>query len=355
MKIGRSLTSLAAEVERITNTAKDYVADTRKLSMSDDGSSILLDVMEKTEKLGINDYSHDQIGAKLGIPAAYYDIMREKAPALLARNVNHWFTSSPENRLLRTVDGRVRAFLSDRYRPLDNFDLMQAVLPSILAAGCKVESCELTETRLYIKAVSQKIMAKVVGDVVQAGLVVSNSEVGAGSCKVEPLVWTLRCANGMIAEDYSMRKYHVGKGKNGQHDADGSVSGAREFFRDETIQADDKAFWLKVRDTVDGTLNESKFQAIVDKLNGATRVKIDADPVKVVERVAKKFSWSEGEQGSVLNQLVAGGDMTQYGLLNAITAASQVLPNYDRATEFERQGGAVLNMTGEVWNGLVAI
>jgi hypothetical protein len=31
--------------------------------------------------------------------------------------------------MLRTLDGQVRAVLSDRYRRLDNFDLAESVLP----------------------------------------------------------------------------------------------------------------------------------------------------------------------------------------------------------------------------------
>ena len=55
--------------------------------------------------------------------------MRSDAPALLAHNVNHWFKTQPAERMVRTLDGKARAFLSNRYRRLDNFDLLHAVMP----------------------------------------------------------------------------------------------------------------------------------------------------------------------------------------------------------------------------------
>ncbi len=50
-----------------------------------------------------------------------------------------------------------------------------------------------------------------VGDVVIAGFVISNSEVGLGSLRVEPLVFRFVCKNGMICKDYAQKRYHVGK------------------------------------------------------------------------------------------------------------------------------------------------
>ena len=64
--------------------------------------------------LKANDVAHRQIAARLEIPAKYYDRMRTEAPQMLAKNVNHWLHAQPETRMIRTLDGNVRAFLSDR-------------------------------------------------------------------------------------------------------------------------------------------------------------------------------------------------------------------------------------------------
>ena len=49
------------------------------------------------------------------------------APMLLADNANRWLKDKGEDRrLIRTLDGKARALLSDKYRPLENEDLAEA-------------------------------------------------------------------------------------------------------------------------------------------------------------------------------------------------------------------------------------
>lgn len=341
MKSGRTLQEIAVELERQQKTKKDFVADTRSVRMRHDDGTLHIDGVGS---MPASDIAHDQIAARVGIPKKYYDRMRTESPQLLSQNVNHWFEAKPEKRMLRTMDNRVRAFLSERYRPLDNFDLAEAVLPKIMDMGCRVESSEITDTRFYLKVVTERITAEIKkGDVVQAGLVISNSEVGMGSVKVEPLVYRLVCTNGMIANDFSMNKYHVGRGGFGDEE------GAREFFRDETRLMDDKAFWMKVTDTVAATMTEVKFKQIVHRLQESAERKLEGNPVKAVEVLSKKFVLSEEEGGSVLRHLIAGGDLTQWGVVNAFTRASQDVKDYDRATEFERLGGAVVELPSTEW------
>jgi hypothetical protein len=343
MKSGHTLQEIAVTLDRQLKTKKDFVADTRAVNLRGNG---LLHI-DGIGDMPVNDTAHDQIGARLGIPKKYYDRMRSESPNLLSENVNHWFNANPEKRMLRTMDNRVRAFLSERYRPLDNYDLAQAVLPKIQQMGCTVVSSEITESHFYLKVVTERITAEIKkGDVVQSGLVISNSETGFGSVKVEPLVYRLVCANGMIANDYAMNKYHIGRGGFGDDE------GAREFFRNETRLTDDKAFWMKVTDTVDATMTEVKFKAIVSKMQASTEKKIEGNPVKAVEVLSKKLDLSETENGSVLRHLISGGDLTQYGLLNAVTRASQGISDYDRATDFERLGGRVLELPQTEWNAI---
>lgn len=206
MKYGRSLQELAVEIERQRDSKKDYIVDTDIISMKNEPSGLSLDVEGINGGLGITDTAHSQIGTYLDIPSRYYRRMRAESPELLAHNVNHWLHTSTDNserRMLRTLDGNARAFLSNRYRRIDNEQIAETVLPIILQMdGASVESCEITETKMYIKVVNPRIQAQVtVGDIVQAGISISNSEVGCGSVMVSPLIYRLVCSNGMIAQD----------------------------------------------------------------------------------------------------------------------------------------------------------
>lgn len=74
-------------------------------------------------------------------------------------------------------------------------EIAKVVLPLIgQMEGAHFESCQITESRMYMKIVNTRLEAEVVpGDIVQAGLIISNSEVGQGSVNIQPLVYRLVC------------------------------------------------------------------------------------------------------------------------------------------------------------------
>ena len=341
MKQGRTLVELGRELERQRNARKDFLADTRSLELTTDEQSAKLTVFveDKANEFTVTDLAHQQMASRLQIPFRYYQKMQKEYPILLDENVNSWFQRTPERRMVRVMDGKVRAFLSDRYRRLDNLELCSAVLPIIQEMkGAEIASCEVTDSHMYIKVINKKMKAEVsVGDVVQAGFVISNSEVGLGSLKVEPLIFRLVCKNGMIVKDYTQKKYHVGR----QVETD---EAAYEIYSDETLAQDDKAFFMKVQDTVRCAVDEAKFMFTVDKMREAMQIPLEHDPVQTVEILADKFLLNQSERGDILRQLFMGRDNSRYGLLNAVTAASQIVGSYERATDLERIGGEILAM-----------
>jgi len=292
--------------------------------------------------------AHQQFAQRLGVPKPYYDRMREQAPDLLATNLNHWLEHEPATRLLRTMDNQVRAFLSDRYRPLDNFDLAEAMLPKLMGLEANVQSTGITEDRFYLKAVTERVQGEVKqGDVVQAGIVISNSEVGHGSLKIEELDFRLVCLNGMIREA-AVRRAHLGR--NSGVDL---IDGAREFYRDETRRLEDAAFWNKVKDSADAVFDQSRFNRRLDQYREASQLALPA-PVKAVDFVAERVGLLEREKESVLAHLIQGGDLSAWGVANAVTRASQDVDDYGRATELEAAGGTIVELRPEEWSKVTA-
>ncbi len=347
MKNGRTLSDLATELERQSNTKRDYIADTRALTMEpvQSGGVILQGV---NGGMTLRPIAHQQIATSLAIPKPYYDRMLADAPDLLSKNVNQWLKATPARKLVRTLDNSVRAFLSDSYRPLDNYDLAEAVLPRLMSLNAKVVSCEVTDSRFYLKAITDKVQGEVKqGDVIQAGLVISNSEVGQGSLRVEALDFRLVCTNGMIREA-AVRKAHLGRGHRGQD----AIENAREFFRDETRLADDRAFFLKVQDAVGSMFDPVRFNVRLDQYREAAQKTIAADPVQVVEATAKRLTLTEGERSSVLQHLIRGGDLSAWGLANAITRTAEDASDYDRATQLEAAGADVIELNPNQWRTL---
>lgn len=354
MKTGKSLQEMAAELDRQAKSKRDYLVSTNALNMSVPVAGPVLKMLNDggnwSDPLLINDVAHHQIGQHLGIPAKYYEKMRSELPELLAHNVNEWHKTNPSTRMLRTLDGTARAFLSDRYRRIDNHEVASAVLPIIGAMeGATVASCELTERRMYIKVINPRITAEVsTGDIVQAGVVISNSEVGMGSVQVAPLIYRLVCTNGMIAADDAIRKYHVGRA-NEQSESFG-------IYRDETIEADDRAFLMKLEDTVHAAVDQARFARLVEKLRETTEAKIEAVTVpKVVELTAKEYGMTQTEGEGILGHLIEGGDLSLYGLANAVTRQAQDEESYDRATELEAAGYKIITMSPTMWRQITKV
>ena len=342
MKQGKSLMELCKELERQRMARKDYIADTRSLMITtnEHGQSKLdVDLGDSNQIFTVNDLAHQQIANRLQIPFKYYQKMQAEYPSLLDDNVNSWFNKNGERRMIRTLDGNIRAFLSDRYRRLDNLELAEAVLPIIKEMkGADIISADITDTHMYIKVINKKLKAEVaVNDIVQAGLVISNSEVGLGSLKVEPLIYRLVCKNGLIVKDYAQKRYHVGR----QIDNEES---AYEIFSDETLAADDKAFFMKVQDTVRCAVDEAKFMLSVDKFRQTKHETTGNDPIKTVELLADKYMMNQNERGSILRHFIIAGDNSRFGLINSVTRASQDIDDYNRATELERLGGELLSL-----------
>lgn len=353
MKSGRSLVNLAQELERQLTTKRDLVVPSSLLQCRTDESGdlkLIIDARQGDGEYGVTELARRQLAEKLKIPFTYFERMRTEQPVLLDRNVNTWLQSDDDRRMIRTLDGQVRAVLSDRYRRLDNFDLAENVLPILQRLeGARFESVELTDTKMYLKVVTPRVEYEIApGDVVQAGIVISNSEVGCGTLSVQPLVFRLVCRNGLIAPDRALRKTHVGRTL---HQDDDPV----RVFRDDTLAADDKAFFLKVRDVVEAAVSEATFRQVAQKMQKARDIRLTGDPVKVVEVLANRYTLNESERAGVLRHLIVEGDLSAYGLVNAVTHFSQGVEDYDRATEFEALGGKLIELPASEWKALAEV
>ena len=349
MKTGLTLDQFADTILTQSQQKADYLVDTRNLQLETYGSDIYLHMYdnhsEVMEPLQINQTAHRQFGTHLKIPASYYDRMLTTHPELLAHNVNSWFQREPSKRMLRTMGGTARAFLSNRYRRIDNLEIAQVVLPIIgEMEGAHVESCQITESRMYLKVVNTRLEAEVVpGDIVQAGVIISNSEVGLGSVCIQPLVYRLVCSNGMIINDAQTRRNHVGR----TNETDESF----QLYSEETLMAEDKAFVLKIQDTVRAAVDEARFSQVISMMKTAKQVAMNTQDVPGIVRLAsREFHITDDESTGVLQHLIEGNDLTLYGLSNAITRHSQDIENYDRATELESIGYNILSMPQRQWN-----
>jgi hypothetical protein len=355
MKTGLSLQQLAQEIERRAASKRDVVVSTKNIEMTED----LNLVVAERESFGINKICHNQIASFVDIPKKYYDKCMSEDPRLLANNVNAWFRKYPADRMVRGLDGNARAFLSNRYRPLENEDLAIPVLTAANDLGLDCMSSQLTDSRMYIKLVDPKVTKELeakggnFGDgkhiivrTLAPALTVSNSEVGQGALSVLGGVYDAFCSNLASFGERSTRKYHVG----GKHEIVGEEIYA--LLSDDTHRKTDQATWAQIGDVVRAAFDRARFDALCDKIADTQNDKIEGDPVQVVKLATSRFNLSEATGTGILRHLIEGGDLSRFGLYNALTRASQDVEDYDDATALERHGAQIIELPQTEWSML---
>lgn len=352
MKAGITIPEMAKELQRQSQAKADYLVDTSRLLMEPWASQPMLRVLgdnsvDLVEPLDVKQTAHQQIGTYLNIPRKYYDRMLQEDPELLSYNVNRWFQKGPEQRMLRTIDGHARAFLSNRYRRIDNLDIVKVTLPIIAEMpDARFESAQITDDYMYIKVVNPRLTTEVVpGDIVQAGVVISNSETGQGAVCVQPLIYRLVCRNGMVVNDAKTRRNHVGR-----------VNASDENFQlysQATLDADDHAFVLKIQDTVRAAVDEARFSQVVDKMRESRGVKLDTKNLPgIIKMAGSSLGITDSEGEGIFQHLIEDHDYTLYGLANAVTRFSQDVDDYDRASKLEEIGYSVLTMSPDLFRAI---
>lgn len=349
MKAGLSIEELAAEIMRQNEIKEDYVVSSPYLQMEAWDSDLFLRVVnehheDRLEPLEISENAHRQISARLGIPIKYYNRMLAESPKLLTQNVNFWFCKNPEQRMLRIMEGKTRAFLSNRYLRLDNHEITCAVIPEIgTIPHVQFVSSQITEEHLYIKAVNPNLQRELSpGRTIQAGLVICNSEIGLGTFTVSPLIYCPELGYGMIANASAVKRTHSGP-----------VYRAEENFllrAEEFLTSADNAFLEKIRTAVRNTMDEAIFDEIVARMREAIDARITtADVPAVVNAASNEFGITESEQSGVLLHLLEQDDMSLYGLASAVTRQSHDSESYERATDLEGISYQMLTMPHRQW------
>lgn len=362
MKQGMTLVEMATELERQRDVKKDFVADSRLIQVADDAKSLSLVTSGGNKSFEITPLAHKQLGERANLHASAYDRLLTTQPDLLAGLLNQLFQREVQKSMVRTLDGRVRAVRSESFRTLDNYDLFEAIYPVAREFGAVVESCQLTETKLYLKFLCPWLdrelpmpegyvmgqghnffVRKVVG-----AIVVSNSEVGMGSLAIHPGVFEKQCTNLAVFKDDGYGRLHVGKRK-GQDDA------VIEYLSDETKRLDDAAVWARTRDVFRATMDGRVIDKIVERMQAARTDVIPqtVEPAKVVEVFGKDRGLTEKERGGLLRFLGESQENTRYGLQWAVTRLAGEAEDYDRASELERLGGQVIELPRSEWTQIL--
>ena len=104
---------------------------------------------------------------------------------------------------------------------------------------------------------------------------------------------------------------------------------------------------------VEVAVSETTFRQIALNIQKTREIPVTGDPVKAVEVLANRYMLNDTERAGVLWHLIVEGDLTAYGLVNAVTHYSQEVADYDRATDFEALGGKLIELPPSDWREVV--
>jgi hypothetical protein len=253
---------------------------------------------------------------------------------LLALNVNAWLPARAQ-RMVRTLDGYARALLSDRFRTLDNVDLFFSAAKVFKEVGAEIIRADLSEDRFYLRAINPNLSAEIKehsGDIKSGkidhlfgGIVLSNSEVGAGSLHIERYGYRQICSNGMVGESL-MSRTHLGERLD------------EGIYEQDTVRVTTEAIWLQARDMIRDAFKELRIQEWADQLAGTKAVDLPA-VTKLASGSWKGLDVSIDERNAILDHLLRDGEgLTQFGITQAVTATARDASNADRRQVLERMG-----------------
>lgn len=370
------LGTLRTVLEDVRSRALDVIVPGRELAFRS-GFAVVKGVEPVIDEQGVTTadglyrpttVADEGLATRLDIPLAYVRRLREHHLPLLDANLNGWLERDYRSHLLRLVrttsddtipglddqvsNGIVRAVLSDRYKAIDNFDVVLAVLAGVQRsgvdpAGLQVHA-DLTERRMALRIVAPQITANAVGLVeryrdplsgqtgrqqplVAAGLRVTNSEVGQGGFSVAPYLTFLVCTNGQTVTKDATKAVHLG----------GKLESGVVSWSSETQKAALNLATSKTADMVKAFMSPDYLEGQVRIMQQSADVKI-GDPTTVIPLVARQVGFTAEQASDILSAFIQGADTTAHGVMQAVTYCAQHTRDGEAAIAMEDRAMDVL-------------
>jgi len=256
-----------------------------------------------------SDLAMSQFCQKLDIPVRYFRRLPDEMKILVA---NHDLKRLKGTSFFVRGKGQwIRAFLSAEYVAYNNSEIAQTAESLLRNGALDVKSFVLEETHMFLKIISEDIVDRESG--LKAGIMIGNSEVGAGSVSVEPFVFRKPCTNDLIvSREKSFRHAHI-------------HLTAHELTR-RMAEAVSEGFRVA--------------SSVLDAFLKTREVKV-VDPLEVIRKIAEERQFSQKITDEVVSSYMVEPESNWFGVINSFTNAAQKLGPIQRI-EMERFAGTLL-------------
>jgi len=364
----QTLSALFVQVQDQSNRSVDYLASTDQLQQrtietaQGKTSQIILEQTHgaPTMVLNQNTVAFDQIAQRANIDVRTARRLQSNYSVEYDALVNAIWQKETCVRMIRTFDAAgdelatARAFVSNQFKTFDNSNLLAATLPQLMESDAewKVWSADVTEKRMHVRLVSERIQGLATGpnDLVKLGFDLTNSETGHGSVAAIQKLVTWACLNGQTFGKL-LRSSHVTSARDD--------AGVWSQLTDEAKNADNLALELKVRDVVATAANQESFDVALAQFRAAGDDLIEGTGQAAVDQLGAVLRLTKSETSNVMEGLIqtmtqsgyAGKAVSRATLVNAVTAVAHVA-SADDVDRWHDRGSEVLNLSPSKWSSI---
>jgi len=289
-------------------------------------------------RLKLHRHAVQQMAQTTDLPIKFIDGLlatpERWAKELLAHNLSTIFGNRfrKQRYLLRSVQGEVRGFLSDRYRRLDSRPIVEAFATEVQRKGALPYAGYVTDTKVAIQAIMPEVYEPVPGELVAYGINLENSDFGNGALSVRAYLLRIWCSNLAITQE-EMRQVHLGKR------LDDSV-----FYSQRTYELDAETTVSALRDVIGAQLNAEALHNRMESIRQANTTAVNPSAAK--ETLKKVLLKSENDavieayNSPDTYNLPAGN--TSWRLSNAISWVAGKTEDTERKLELMKIAGDIL-------------
>ena len=193
--MNKNMTTLGKVSERVDALSKN--CHDKMIPVPEISFNSLETMKISNEPHSLKPLAQQSIACRLGIPINY---LRKCPPEVQAYNMNHWIKKEKNEELFFRFDSdEVRAIFTPRYRPVDNFEVMEKLDSLGYGSDTQVQ-CHLDDLFMLVSILDGNQSFSINGDRFTPGISVSNSEVGLASLSIAAFFLRLVCTNGMISK-----------------------------------------------------------------------------------------------------------------------------------------------------------
>ncbi len=330
------------DVER--NGREDVVMPVRNLGMTD-GQLIVDGDSHKLSKMATK-----QMAWRLGIAPAYWERMvKYRQFDLLDTNVNRWLSlhDADDSYLVSKKEGEVLAFLSPRYKIIDNYETLSNYAEAHKAtfgdqSKFRTAGYSADNGQAYIQMVSLEEDRQIAAnDPYSTGSVFKFSDVGGG-ISIAPFLYRQICSNGMMG---------FGEGKADKIRLNGRAKEDRDYRNDPIYREERPAVIGLTKALGRREIVKPEVQKRIQNLITMKGRKID-DLEATIYALKSQLGLGDDEFTTFAENAIADKIDNYYDLVQAITKQAQDV-SVDQQVRLEQVGGWLTDNRGKILDHMI--